>query len=353
MILRMRPKVFDVIALWAVCLVCMGLPAQEVGEQNGSTNRRLSVEAPGDAPGRVTRRTATIHWRDVPLGDAVARLKPLFAETIFVDRRVDPNLRVNLDIAASSAEQVVAALAAEKGLGACRLGKLIYLGPSGSAEQLKSLAALRMKDVSRLPADLRTGLAGKRALRWPRLGEPRQIVNSAVQTAGWRVGNSEQIPHDLWAAGEMPELSLAEQLTVLLIGFDRTFAIVPNERTIEIIPLAAPAAPATPAATQNRSPEKTNAARPARGKKQVYTLRVQEKPVGAVLRELAQRLEWTVQIDEEAIRAAGKSLDTRVSFSVENADRDKLLDALLTPAGLEYKIDGEQIRVRPQRYGDK
>ena len=45
------------------------------------------------------------------------------------------------------------------------------------------------------------------------------------------------------------------------------------------------------------------------GAMQVYTLRVQEKPVGAVLRELSQRLHWAIQIDEDAIRAAGKSLD--------------------------------------------
>ena len=69
---------------------------------------------------------------------------------------------------------------------------------------------------------------------------------------------------------------------------------------------------------------------------------MQEKPVGAVLRELSQRLHWAIQIDEDAIRAAGKSLDKRVSFSVENADQEKLLDALLTPAGLEYQIDGDQ-----------
>jgi hypothetical protein len=46
-------------------------------------------------------------------------------------------------------------------------------------------------------------------------------------------------------------------------------------------------------------------------------------------------------------------LDARVTFTVEDADREKLLDALLTPAGLEYKIDGEQIRILPQRYSDK
>ena len=76
----------------------------------------------------------------------------------------------------------------------------------------------------------------------------------------------------------------------------------------------------------------------------MYTLRVQEKPVGAVLRELATRLHWAIQIDEDAIRAAGKSLEKRVSFSVENVDQDKLLDALLTPAGLDYRIVEEQVR---------
>ena len=53
---------------------------------------------------------------------------------------------------------------------------------------------------------------------------------------------------------------------------------------------------------------------------------------------------WAIQIDEDAIRAAGKSLDKRVSFSVENADQEHLLEALLTPAGLDYQMEGEQVR---------
>ena len=66
-----------------------------------------------------------------------------------------------------------------------------------------------------------------------------------------------------------------------------------------------------------------------------------------------KRLHWAVQIDEEAVRAAGGSLDTRVSFSVENADREHLLEALLHPASLDYSIEGEVIRIVPQRYGNK
>jgi hypothetical protein len=74
--------------------------------------------------------------------------------------------------------------------------------------------------------------------------------------------------------------------------------------------------------------------------------------VGAILRELGQRLHWAIEIDEPAIRAAGKSLDHRVSFSVEGADQQELLDALLTPAGLECQIDGNTVRVVPARYSN-
>ena len=80
----------------------------------------------------------------------------------------------------------------------------------------------------------------------------------------------------------------------------------------------------------------------------IYSLRVAEKPVGAVLRELAKRLHWQLEIDEAAIRAAGKSLDKRVSFAVDNVEQDALLDALLQPAGLTFRREGERIKIVPR-----
>jgi hypothetical protein len=87
--------------------------------------------------------------------------------------------------------------------------------------------------------------------------------------------------------------------------------------------------------------------------KQLYTLRVQEKPVDAVLRELDQRLNWNIEIDEASIRAAGRSLDARVSFSVEDAEQDELLEALLKPAGLDFRRDGERLRIIPRTAAKK
>jgi hypothetical protein len=242
-------------------------------------------------------------------------------------------------------------MASQLGLGVGHLGKVIYLGPNETADQLRAVAALRTKDVARLPAELRTAVAGKRRMSWPRLAEPRQLVASIAQENGLKVVQAELIPHDLWQAGELPELTMAERLSVLLMGFDLTFEIRPAERAIVIVPLKIPApAQAAGVGSVDRPAQKaTTTTRPPRGKKQVYTLRVEEKPVGAVLRQLGERLKWTIQIDETAIQAAGKSLNQNVSFSVTDADREQLLAALLTPAGLEYRIEGEQIFVTPKR----
>jgi hypothetical protein len=314
---------------------------------------RLTLEAPAKFRRAAAQRTASIHWQGVALGDAIARLEPLFDQPAFVDRRVDPNLEVSLDIEASSAEQVMAALAVEQSYGVARLGRLVYFGPASAAGQLRALAASRDKEVARLPANVRTSLAGRSDLTWPRLSEPRQLVESIAEQNGWRVANPKSIPHDLWAAGQLPELTVVEQLTVLLIGFDLTFELDADGRAIKVVPLApTPGLPTTSAATSanSRPKDSVDAPRRSQGKRQVYTLRVQEKPVGAVLRELTRRLQWPIVIDEEAIRTAGKSLEMRVSFSVENADREKLLDELLTPAGLEYQMEGDQIRILPRRY---
>ena len=329
------------------------LPTSSLRAQDAANKARLSLENEG-ATGqrrRAPRQTATIHWQGVTLGDAIGRLRPLFDDTVLLDRRVDPQQQVSLDIDATTAEQVATAVAAENNLEVRRLGKLIYLSPAGVGD-LRSLAATRKADVSRLPNTVRTALLGKKTLAWPRLTEPRELVAKVASEQGWRLVDAERIPFDLWGAGELPEQSIAEQLTVLLFGFGLTFELRPADRTIAIVELPATANAAGVAQTPGRPAVETKPprTRTARGTQQVYTLRVQEKPVGAVLKELGQRLKWSIQIDEDAIRAAGKSLDTRVSFSVENADREKLLEALLMPAGLEYRMNGEQIRILPKRY---
>jgi hypothetical protein len=302
---------------------------------------------------RPAKRTANIHWQRVPLREAIGRLRDLFEDTVFVDRRVDPTTRVSLDIVAGSAEEVVAALANRKDLGIARLGSLVYLGPTASADQLRTIAAARSQDASRLPAGERRAISERRPIAWERLAEPRRLIELAAQERGWRIANADAVPHDLWSSGRLPALSLSDGLTILLIGFDLTFELRPQDQSIEIVPLKPQPKASGAHSVAKQSGPSTKASKPKQGGQQQYTLRVQEQPVGAVLQALGKRLNWTIQIDEEGIRKAGKSLDTRVSFSVNKADRDQLLESLLKPAGLDYQADGDRVRVIAERYNEK
>jgi hypothetical protein len=297
-------------------------------------------------------QAVSIHWRRVPLRDVVRRLEDVFDETVFVDRRVDPSRRVSLDIEAESVEDVLEPIAAQSGLAIGRLGRLVYLGPRSTAEQLAALAILRAQPIEGLSDERSDELNRRRAVDWPRLTEPREFVVSLVGSRGWRVGNAGRIPHDLWPAGRLPELTLAEQLTVLLIGFDLTFEVRPRTGTLEIVPIDA--------ATRQRLAEAKPPADPAPNRavprlgdrsaatRQVYTLRVTEQPVRLVLTELAARLNWQIEFDEAALRAARRSLDDRVSFAVKNVDQDELLDAVLRPARLGFEREGTRIKIVPR-----
>ncbi len=286
----------------------------------------------------------SIDWDQLPLGDAIVRLQHVSNAELFLDRRVDPSQPVKLSLTDASVDEIIAGLAAACAIGDCRLDRLYFLAPTPVASRVVALAAERRREVAALPVESRRSLLERRRIVWPRLTEPRGLVTRLAADHGWRVVGGERIPYDLWAAGSLPAMSLADQLTVLLAGFDRTYRTLPERRTIEIVPVnwstiaAAPAPPHLPPRRDGPTPSAS----------QIFTLRVENQPVGKVLEQLGRRLGWKLAVDEAGIRAAGRSLDTRVSFSVENADEDRLLDALLAPAGLQAQRDGKNVRVTPR-----
>jgi len=285
----------------------------------------------------------SVHWDRIPLGDAVARLRRSANLDILLDRRVDPNQRVTLSLDRAAADEILAHLADASSLGHCRLGPLAYLGPPHVAERLPTLVAQRRRDVGQLSEGSRRSLAARKSVAWPRLSIPRDLIVQLANEHGWGVEHAERIPHDLWPAGRLPSLPIADQFTLLLAGFDLTYRLHPERNSLEVVPVAWESVEPTVKPAPRRRPK------PIGETREVYTLRVAEQPVGLVLSQLAQRLNWKLAVDDAALRAAGRSLDQRVSFAVENADIDQLLEALLKPAGLLAERDGDRVRIRVKR----
>ncbi len=335
-------------------------------------------------------RRATIHWDQAPIADAMQRLSETFGDALLVDRRVDPSQRLTLDAVNVDFRQALQQTADALGLGVAEVNSLAYLGPRATTDQMRTLAAVRDDEASRIPATARARIMQKKPFVWPRLSEPRALVANAVAERGWQAAGLELIPHDLWPAGTLPDMTLAEHLTALLAGFDLTFRFDGAHRAVEVVPITGPVtltkryrlrygeADLTRlrqqfpdlalrldgdyasvdarveehqqvAAWLGGSASRTGSRESSGRSRNVYTLHVQEQTVRAVLNTLVERLNLRIGIDESAIQAAGLSLDKRVTFEVTNASQDELLQALLQPAGLAASKQGNAIKIVPAK----
>jgi hypothetical protein len=323
----------------------------------------------------------TVNWSYAPLKSAITNLARLHRVALVLDRRVDPEQTLQFSVSGVPLERACEQLAGYCRLGFCRLGPIGYFGPPAVAARLRTLAALRRDDAQRLPNETRAVLARTARWQWDDFATPRELLDQLAQRAEIKVTGVEQIPHDLWAAGDLPSMSLLDRLTLLAVQFDLTFRFEDDGRTIALIPVPdrvviersypassrpqeqaqrwAALVPSSQVEVVGRKivvrgpvedherltqPRRKPTTKPGQA---VYTLTLKGLPLERVLEELPKRLQFKLRIDREALARANISLDQPVTLQVENATLEGLLQAALEPAGLLFHREGDEIVVEP------
>jgi hypothetical protein len=343
------------------------------------------------APSTNGADSLSLSWRNVSLQQAAAQLSHSTGRYLMLDRRINPDEKLALDMTGATLRQVFEAIAIQKGIGFVDLEEIIYLGPGPTCRDLQTLIALREAEITLLPKQKQKTFERSASLSWPRLSEPRALVRKIASRAGKKLLHADRIPHDLWPEGGLPAMSLTRQLTLLLAGFDATFSVSKQGNSIEVVPiLTPPKIRRTYAFPQNRlsvvqkfretlPPETvtiqghtitlegrwedhqhlkalfgTLPTKPGRSHRQVelrqaFTLKVQDQPAGQLIHHLAGKLQLEVDWDRVAIEAAKIRLTRPVSFSVKAANLDELLRAILEPIGLQFVRDENHVRIFPSR----
>ncbi len=291
-------------------------------------------------------------WSNSPLRAAIAGLSRAQQVAILIDRRVDPDQKLSLSVKDVPLQTVLQMIADRCGLGVSRLGAVVYVGPPSAAGRLRPIAAAFGQAVQQLPTAAQRKFFQAKAFAWEDLSSPRDLLTRLGQQNGVEISGLERMPHDLWAAADLPPLSLVDRLTLVAAQFDLTFKIAADGTRLELasIPDNLPLRPENRAAG---SPGHASSKPPTTEKAvnvewmHIDRLTVRAEPLGPVLRQLAQRLGLELKIDERAIRQAGISLDQRVSVTVENATVDEVLRELLKPAGLRFHRRQNVVEIRP------
>jgi hypothetical protein len=335
---------------------------------------------------KALARPVGVTWADTPIREALNSLSDAQHVAIFLDRRVDPSMPISATGGLAPFEQTLRDALRPYKLSVGFVGPVIYVGPKQTAARIATLAELRNEKAAKLPIALRKPFLQRLKLEWEELSEPSAIVAGLGERANLEFGNLTVIPHDVWRASELPPLTLSESLTLVLAGFSMNFTIdgegdeqqfmvtrfpigvsiertyplgrAPETRLAEIkqeLPQAfvekkgarvvvrslledhwrlADMWSKKGASTSNGNSKST----------QVYTLKVENKPVGRVIEILANQIGWSVNF------AAGceTSLDKRVSFSVKDASAAELLSAAAEAASLVAEVSGTTVEVSPE-----
>jgi hypothetical protein len=335
---------------------------------------------------------AVFSWRGQSLGSALIRLSETQAIPLWIDRRIDVAAPLDLEIRDATVGEALNRIAAPQQAAATPFRGIVYFGPATTGGELATLAARLKLSVGKLPAEHRQKWLTAAPWSFPRLSQPRELLDQLAAGVGAKVVGAEQIPHDLWGAQELPTLSAIDRVVLLLAGFDLTGEIADDGAVLRVVPIERPVAverhyaPPPPrraafdaalaavpdAVVQWNGPRATIAARvevhnqlqlalvgrlprptapptvrpPADSvARQAYTLKIENRPLAAVLDQLARQANvevvWAEDISAEA-RAAPTSCDVR------NATLDELLTALVKPAGLTFKRTDRRVEVRRQ-----
>jgi hypothetical protein len=306
--------------------------------------------ATGAAFQRQLAEPIRVLWADNPMRAAIEGLSHARKVAILIDRRVDPSQRLNISLKEMPLESALEAIARSRGLGVACLGSVVYLGPPAAAESLGAIAAALRKDIRRLSVATRQKFQHGQRLGWEDLATPRELLAELAHESGLEIVGLELVPHDLWAAADLPAMPLTDRLALIAVQFDLALKVADRGGRLELAPLTeAIRRPGVAGSRSRPKPTKTAKDEPSAKLElpHIDKLSVIEKPLGPVLKQLAGRLGLELRIDEKAIAAAGISLDQRVSVHVEHVTVDELLRQLLKSTRLTFHRRDRIVEIVP------
>lgn len=328
----------------------------------------------------------------VPLRDVLSQLEQSYGLACFRDRRIDPDRLVELPDLQGTVGDLLGKIAESSGGAVSLPGNAVYIGPPSRARLLRTLILHRMADVRRVFRNSSGADWFKsRRFEWPTLSSPRNLVKSVAESLNVKLANPEQIEYDLWAAETLPEMTPVEMLSVLLIGFDLTYVLSEDGKTITLVALpnekeiavsksytlkreesisdflrVAPAIDVTENGRQvvvKGMVEDHEAIRDLRSGKikpggdntvvlepldrRRFTYQVEGVPANEVIADLRKH-GIRIEYEDLTLRLKGIDLKQHLKIDVKDAPPEEFFAALFGPLGLECEISGITVRLKPK-----
>lgn len=335
----------------AFCMtLCLATLAAEP-PRGGSAAARAAV--PLDAP-------LTASWQGVPLRDWGTRVANAAAVPVVIDRRLDPDTPITLDAQDEPLRGVLGKAASAVRGDVAVLASHVRLVPAGGAGPLLAAERARRSEIAKLPARQRPPLDAPRDWAWADGARPTELVATSAKRSGLALEGLERVPHDHLPAATLRGLTAAEAVDLVLAHYDlrAVWQAGPAGRTPtgRIVGIGTDATAGSAVAAERpgdaTAAQRRGDNRPPRGRdgipgkepRESFTLRA-AAPLDELLGTVAKRLGLELALDRESLARRGISSGEIVRLSVADASRGQLLDAILEPLGLRWRITAGRLEV--------
>ena len=320
---------------------------------------------------------------DSPLRDGLRHVATAQGVCVFLDRRIDPGIPINLSVSGTRLDDGLRQIAHRAGAEMCQVDSVIYIAPPPVASKLSTLAAVKRQEAKQQPPGFQRRFFRKSRWHWNHLATPRDLTRELLLELQVSLLNEELIPHDLWPATNLPPLTAVDRLSILLAGFNLTFTIEEAAQAIRIVPfpdtvtleLTYPLqmisekirpllASRFPTLSIVRHPDvllisgtweehhqlkRLLAGRTSRPDdrlqegQQAYTLHVK-----ASARKLLATVSTQLGLEVEIDPSITEELDQHITVEVTQVSADELLQAILAPIGLDYRLNQPLLTIFPR-----
>jgi hypothetical protein len=306
----------------------------------------LIFAKPLTTPEQLLQLRISISWNGQELGPGLRRLAESLELQLWIDRRVDLSAAIDLHTQDETLAAVLEKIGARVGAAAAPLETVIYFGPQETADALPGAAVSVRKHLQRIPPSARRRWLAIEVVDWPRLSEPRKLLESLATRVGATFVDADKVPHDLWDSRRLPPMANIDLALLISAGFGLTPYLESTGHRLELRPLSVSASSADSHSKYARRPLKPATDRRSQSTprgRQVYTLRIERQPLGSVLDQIARQRQLEVVWQEAGSADALRAL--RVSCDVRQVDLDALLRAILEPLHISFELQGERLTI--------
>lgn len=177
----------------------------------------------------------SVSWSNAPIRSRLQSFSGTQKLAFFLDRRIDPSLKINTRIRNGTTEQFLWQLASEQGIGVCRIEDFYYFGPTDTTEKLPlAIEALKQESTTRGKA-FRKQWSKRRPIQTTEIIQPKQLLSRLAIENGFSIDNLDALPHDVWSRIALPSTTLEGRVAIVLAGFNKWFVRSEDGTSIEII----------------------------------------------------------------------------------------------------------------------